>query len=137
MKKNFLKKIKNLILGKKETQDIIENVEEFTNLTATYNKLLKQQIKLRLDSIAHRQLGGSLPWLEVVHEFVVGVLRRKRLRAGGHGRRELEVLGVVHGVHRGRQVAHVPVEGHSRLTRWDVLPPSGQRPNRDLPLDRH
>jgi hypothetical protein len=45
MKKNFLKKIKNLILGKKETQDIIENVEEFTNLTATYNKLLKQQIK--------------------------------------------------------------------------------------------
>ncbi|MBH37702.1 hypothetical protein CL658_01580 [bacterium] len=43
--KKFLEKFKNLILGKKESEEIIDNLRLFNKTTASYLKLLDQEVK--------------------------------------------------------------------------------------------
>tara|TARA_B100000131_G_scaffold312393_1_gene346433 strand:- start:2519 stop:2854 length:336 start_codon:yes stop_codon:yes gene_type:complete len=43
--KKFLDKFKNLILGKKESEEIIDNLRVFNKATASYLNILDQQVK--------------------------------------------------------------------------------------------
>ena len=53
MADGFFKKIKNLILGKDDTEAFVSQLKEFNNLTETYNNLLKEKIKQKQKSISN------------------------------------------------------------------------------------
>tara|TARA_E500000178_G_scaffold294153_1_gene299327 strand:+ start:420 stop:764 length:345 start_codon:yes stop_codon:yes gene_type:complete len=44
MATSFLDKFKNFVFGKKQSQDVVNSLEDFNNLTNSYNELLGQQI---------------------------------------------------------------------------------------------
>ena len=50
---DFLKKLKNALLGKKGTEEVVNSVEDFNTLTKSYNSLLQQQIDQKKDRIKH------------------------------------------------------------------------------------
>ena len=41
---SFLKKFKNFVFGKKQSEEVVNSLEDFNNLTNSYNELLTQQI---------------------------------------------------------------------------------------------
>ena len=44
MATSFLKKFKNFVFGKKQSEEVVNSLEDFNNLTNSYNELLNQQI---------------------------------------------------------------------------------------------